>query len=79
MPPVKGQGPAVTAWLVGRFFEFCYKALGVKKEPPMTGFVAKELATSHWFDISGAKKDLGYEPMVSTEEGLKRLALWLAG
>ena len=43
----------------------------------MTNFVAKELATSHWFDITAAKRDLGYAPIVSTEEGLKRLEEWL--
>jgi nucleoside-diphosphate-sugar epimerase len=51
--------------------------LNIKKEPPMTKFVAKELATSHWFDITAAKNDLGYDPVVSTEEGLKRLEAWL--
>jgi nucleoside-diphosphate-sugar epimerase len=44
----------------------------------MTRFVAKELATSHWFDISRAKKDLGYFPEISTREGLKRLKAWLS-
>jgi nucleoside-diphosphate-sugar epimerase len=43
----------------------------------MTRFLAEALATSHWFDISAAKKDLGYEPKVTTEEGLKRLRNWL--
>ena len=43
----------------------------------MTRFVAEELSTSHWFDISAAKRDLGYTPRVSTEEGLRRLEVWL--
>ena len=77
LPPVKGRVSARTAWMAGKICEICYRLLGIDKEPPMTGFVAKELSTSHWFDISGAKKDLGYKPRVSTEEGLKRLASWL--
>jgi hypothetical protein len=28
----------------------------------MTRFVARELATAHWFDISAARRDLGYVP-----------------
>ncbi|MBL7195888.1 MAG: 3-beta hydroxysteroid dehydrogenase, partial [Desulfobacterales bacterium] len=32
---------------------------------------------AHWFDISAAKKDLGYIPMVSTKEGIRRLEKWL--
>jgi nucleoside-diphosphate-sugar epimerase len=38
----------------------------------MTRFLADQLATSHYFDISKARKDLGYEPKIGTEEGLER-------
>jgi nucleoside-diphosphate-sugar epimerase len=77
MPPIKGRVSARTAYLAGSLFEGIYKTLGIKTDPPMTRFAAKELATSHWFNISRAKKDLGYLPAVSTEEGLKRLKKWL--
>jgi nucleoside-diphosphate-sugar epimerase len=40
----------------------------------MTRFVARELATAHWFDLTAARRDLGYEPKVSLAEGLRRLA-----
>ena len=43
----------------------------------MTRFVARELATAHWFDISAAKRDLGYQPSVSIDEGMRRLEQWL--
>jgi nucleoside-diphosphate-sugar epimerase len=43
----------------------------------MTRFVARELSTSHWFDISAAKRDIGYVPEISTEEGLRHLAAYL--
>jgi len=75
--PVKGSIPKQMAWLLGAAFEFLYKILHIKKEPPMTRFVAYELATSHWFDISAAKRDLGYSPRVSTKEGLRLLENWL--
>ena len=39
----------------------------------MTRFVAGQLSTSHWYDIGAARRDLGYEPKVTVEEGLKRL------
>ena len=45
----------------------------LKGEPRMTRFVARELATSHWFDLTAARRDLGYKPRVSTDEGLRRL------
>jgi nucleoside-diphosphate-sugar epimerase len=44
----------------------------------MTRFVAHELATAHWFDIGAARSDLGYQPKVSIDEGMRRLGDWLA-
>jgi nucleoside-diphosphate-sugar epimerase len=49
----------------------------LKREPPMTRFLAAQLATSHWFDIAAARRDLGYKPRVSTAEGMERLERWL--
>ncbi|OQY50476.1 MAG: 3-beta hydroxysteroid dehydrogenase [Desulfobacteraceae bacterium 4572_89] len=79
LPPIKGQVSARTAYAAGWLFEVIYKTFGIKKDPPITRFAAKEAATSHWFDISRAKKDLGYAPAISTKEGLKRLKIWLDG
>ena len=67
----KSISPTLAYW-IGAVFEGVFKTLGLKAEPPMTRFVARELSTSHWFDIDAAKKDLGYRPVVSTDEGLKR-------
>ncbi|MCD4722499.1 MAG: NAD-dependent epimerase/dehydratase family protein [Desulfobacula sp.] len=78
LPPIKGHVSAKTAYIAGSIFEFAYKLFSVKKEPPITRFAAKEAATSHWFNISKAKKDLGYSPKVSTKEGLKRLKQWFS-
>ena len=77
--PVKGAISYPAAWIAGWFLETLYRLLRLKGEPPMTRFVARELSTAHWFDISAAKQDLGYVPEVSTEEGLRRLAEWLKG
>jgi len=77
LPPVTRTIYPWIAALAGAFLESLYGMLNIKSEPPMTNFVAKELATSHWFDITAAKRDLGYAPIVSTEEGLKRLEEWL--
>ena len=77
LPPIRGHVSGHTAYAAGWLFECIYRVLGVKKDPPMTRFAAKELATSHWFDISRAKKDLGYVPQISTQEGLRRLKIWL--
>ncbi len=75
--PVKGSFSRQTAWIIGTICEGIFKLLRLQQEPPMTRFVANELATSHWFDINAARRDLGYEPLVSIEEGLSRLSKWL--
>jgi nucleoside-diphosphate-sugar epimerase len=76
-PPVTRHIPAWLAYGMGAFLEFFYTIFRISGEPRMTRFVAKELSTSHWYDISAAKKDLGYHPAISTPEGLTRLAGWL--
>ena len=76
LPPVKGSISPRSAFLAGAFLEGIYRLAGLPGEPPMTRFAARELATSHWFDISRARRDLGYYPCVSTGEGLSRLRAW---
>ncbi|OFZ65490.1 MAG: 3-beta hydroxysteroid dehydrogenase, partial [Bdellovibrionales bacterium RIFOXYB2_FULL_36_6] len=78
LPPIKGYVSAKTAYFAGALFEVVYRFFGIQKEPPMTRFAAKELSTSHWFDISRAKKDLDYYPKVSTKEGIILLREWLS-
>lgn len=75
--PVNRTMSAQTAWRIGAGLEWIYNFFHLKGEPRMTRFVANELATSHWFDISAAKNDLGYVPDVSMEVGLRHLEKWL--
>jgi len=75
--PVEGAVSHGATWAMGLFFEKIYSILRLPGEPPMTRFIADALARSHWFDISAARRELGYTPTVSTAEGLERLAAWL--
>ena len=72
-PPSKSIGLA-TAWKIGAVCEFIYGVLRWKDDPPMTRFLAAQLAKSHYFDIGRARRDFGYDPRVSTAEGMRRLA-----
>ena len=74
LPPVDRSISAWKARLAGRVLEWVYWLLRLPGEPPMTRFVAVQMSTSHWYDISAARRDLGYEPRVTIEEGLQRLA-----
>jgi len=62
-----------TASFAGGVMEALWRVLPLPGEPPMTRFAAKELATDHWFDISAARRDLGYRPRVSVAEGTAEL------
>lgn len=77
LAPVRRSISRNTAWIIGTALEFFYKSFNISGEPRMTRFLADELSTAHWFDISAAKKDLGYAPKISIEEGLFRLEQWL--
>jgi len=78
LPPVTRRIPVPMAVALGGLAELLYGVLRIRSEPPITRFVARQLSTSHWFDISAARRDLGYEPRVSIEEGLSRLAASLS-
>ena len=43
----------------------------------MTRFLANELAMSHYYDISRAKRDLGYAPVFTMQEALQRTLPYL--
>ena len=77
LPPVTRTVSPRTAYAAGAVLEFLYRVFRIEQEPPMTRFVARQLATAHWFDLTAARRDLGYEPTVCLEDGLARLADWL--
>lgn len=76
VPPVTGQVPYAVAYAAGALLEPAWKLLRLDGEPPMTRFLAEQLSTPHWYDISASQRDFGYTPRVSTAEGLHRLATW---
>ena len=71
-PDIRSVRPRL-AYLFGSLLENLHRVLRLSGEPLLTRFVARELATAHWFDISAARNDLGYEPAISIEEGMNRL------
>ncbi len=73
LEPVKKSISARAAWHAGSACEAVYGLLRVTREPPMTRFLAAQLAEPHYFDITRARELLGYEPRVSTAEGMKRM------
>ncbi len=72
-PPVTKHVPFAAAYAAGGVFEGIWRLTRRAGEPPMTRFVAKEMATDHYFNISAARRDLGYHPLVTMAEGTAEL------
>ena len=73
-PPVRRRVPRWLALAAAGVVEGACGVLRPAAAPPVTRFLVREISSSHWFDISAARRDLGYQPPVSIAEGLQRLA-----
>jgi nucleoside-diphosphate-sugar epimerase len=71
--PVTRRMSLRLASVVGGTCELAWRALRLGSEPPLTRFVAAELAKDHWFDLTAARRDLGYEPRISMAQGTAEL------
>ncbi len=77
IPVVRDSISFQHAYWAGMFFEHTYRLCHINKDPPMTRFLAAQLAKPHWFNLERAQRDLGYAPLVNAAEGLNRTVAWL--
>ena len=75
-PPVTGKISLRTASTLGAVCEAAWRVLPLRGEPPMTRFIAAELAKDHWFDLTAARRDLGYAPRINMAAGTAELVSW---
>lgn len=73
LPAVERRISARAAWAAGTTLEALWTLLRLKSDPPMTRFVAAQLAGSHAYSIAAAIRDFGYCTHVTMDEGLNRL------
>ena len=73
LAPVEKTVPSWLAYAVGCLLEGIGTVLHQKREPLMTRFVARQLATEHFFDLSAAARDLDWQPRVSFADGCRIL------
>jgi nucleoside-diphosphate-sugar epimerase len=78
LPPIEKTLSLRSALVLGAMLETAHRVLPLGGEPRMTRIIARHLGTAHWYDISAARRDLAYEPLVSFEDGLQKLAEWFA-
>lgn len=80
VPPPRLHVPFGAAWGLGALVEGVAAASarlpGVSPitQPPLTRFLAEQLATAHWFDQRHSRQVLAWRPHVTIDEGLARLA-----
>ncbi len=76
LPPVEDTVQPILANFAAWGYETLYSVSKRGGEPRLTRFLVQQLTTAHWFDISAARRDLGYEPHVTFAAGLERLRTW---
>ncbi len=72
-PAVTKTLPFGVAYAIGAVCEAAWTLLPLRGEPPLTRFLAEQLATTHWYDMTPATNDFGYVPVVTIAEGMQRL------
>jgi 2-alkyl-3-oxoalkanoate reductase len=77
LPPIKLRIPLGLARGAGAVMAGLYRALKLRGEPPLTPFLASELAQDHYYDVSAAKRDFGYQPRHTMAEATERTLQWL--
>lgn len=77
LPPITRSITYARAQTIGTVLEAIYFTFHITAEPRMTRFLASQLAGDHYYDISRAKRDLGYSPTIDNETGVQRVLDWL--
>ena len=72
VPPVRRRISSTTAQLLATVAETVWKTCGLASDPPLTRFLAAEMATDHWFNIDAARRELGYAPSCSVWDATDR-------
>ena len=74
VPAPRRRVPFGVAWAAGGAVEGWWGLTKRRDTPPLTRFLAEQLATAHWFDQRRTREALGWTPQVSLDEGFARLA-----
>jgi 2-alkyl-3-oxoalkanoate reductase len=74
VPAPRRHVPYRVAQAGGALAELAWAGLRRTDDPPMTRFLAEQLATAHWFDLRETRAALDWSPQVDLDEGFRRLA-----
>jgi nucleoside-diphosphate-sugar epimerase len=71
LPAVKKSVPYPVAYCLAAVLEIISLLRRGMPEPRFTRFLASEMATDHYFNITAAREELGYQPRWSIDQALK--------
>ncbi len=77
--PIRGRISRSTAFRVAACLEWVWRSLDLSGEPPITKFTVEQVSSSHWYDLTAAREDFAYQPVVSGDEGFRRMVAALRG
>jgi nucleoside-diphosphate-sugar epimerase len=66
----QGQVPFSVAWFMARLMELTWRGLSLKGEPPLTRQMLRMIGMPFTLDISRARRDLDYRPIVNWRQGI---------
>lgn len=78
-PPITRTISLDWAQRIGGLLEWIWTTFSLSGEPMMTRFVARQLASSHYYNLSGAIEDFGYKEHTLPEEGMKQTLDYFSG
>lgn len=78
VPRVTRRVPLALAYAGGAALELLWRARGRVDEPPMTRFLALQLARSHTYSLFPAREDFGYEERIDLAHATERVVADLA-
>ena len=73
-PAITKTIPRSLALIIADSCEYLYRLARITREPPLTSFTARQLASTHCYNIKRAYRELNYQPQISLTQGLARLA-----
>jgi nucleoside-diphosphate-sugar epimerase len=73
VPPIERSAPFGVAWRMAAVMEGVWRLFRLRSKPPITRQTLRMIGQDFTPDISKARRDLGYAPIIGWAEGLSRL------